>query len=143
MARPRTPTEVLELRGAFVEHPERKAERENEPEPTGELGEAPPCLTPFQKTLWNELSQLIPPGVAKNSDRRIFELTVRLMAKVRRGVAKVSEVAQLQTCLSRLAMDPVNRSRVHAGQGKGKQSGGASGAPVNPWAKFGTRTGQA
>jgi hypothetical protein len=38
MARPRTPTNVLEIRGAFKKHPERKRE---DPEPAGELGEPP------------------------------------------------------------------------------------------------------
>jgi hypothetical protein len=46
MSRPRTPTAVLELRGAFKEHPERARERAGEPRPTEPLGEPPKRLKP-------------------------------------------------------------------------------------------------
>src|SRR6185437_12718178 len=106
MPRPRTPTSILEARGAYVNHPERRADRVNEPQPSGPLGDPPACLTPYQKAIWHELVAQIPSGVVGNSDRMHFELTVRLAAKIRRGVAKVSEASLLERCLARLGMNP-------------------------------------
>ena len=55
MTRTRTPTAVLELRGAFAKHPERKREREGEPRPTTLLGDPPATLTLGEKAAWQEM----------------------------------------------------------------------------------------
>ena len=112
MPRSRTPTSTLENRGAFLHNPQRREDRAEEPIPTGELGEPPVGLTPYQANIWRELAAIIPPGVAADCDRWLVELAVKLMAKVRRGVARCSEVSQLLTCLSRMGMTPADRSRV-------------------------------
>jgi hypothetical protein len=114
MPRPRTPTSTLENRGAFLHNPQRREDRAGEPVPTKELGPAPATLTPFQAKIWDELATIIPAGVAFDCDRWVIERAVRLMSKVRRGVAKCSEVSQLITCLSRMGMTPADRSRVRS-----------------------------
>ena len=112
MPRPRTPTSILEARGAYVTHPERRAERVNEPQPTAPLGAAPDHLTKEQKKIWRELVRIAPPGVLANCDRWIVERCVQLVAKMRAGNLMALEGSQLITCLSKLGMTPVERSKV-------------------------------
>jgi len=128
MPRPRTPTAILEARGAFIAHPERKTERANEPTPIGDLGRSPKYFTKEEKAIWKELSQIIPPRVAANCDRVLVEIACQLMAKLRARTILVGEQAQLLGCLSKLGMTPADRSRVHAAP-QGKEEN-------DPWAQF-------
>ena len=73
MPKPRVPTAILEARGSFEKHPERKRARAGEPEVTGELGNAPPSLDGEEASIWTELTLLLTPGVAGRSDRSAFE----------------------------------------------------------------------
>jgi hypothetical protein len=57
MSRPRTPTAVLELRGAFKAYPERARERAGEPRPTEPLGEPPGRLKSHEKAAWREMAK--------------------------------------------------------------------------------------
>lgn len=52
MARPRTPTNVLKLRGAFKKDPARGREREDEPIVTEPLGEPPEDWNDWQLKAW-------------------------------------------------------------------------------------------
>ena len=81
MGRIPVPTEILDAKGSFLKHPERR--RPNEPQETRPLGNAPKYLTAEQKKLWGEIAHNLPPGVSKISDRFAFEMLVRLMAKER------------------------------------------------------------
>jgi hypothetical protein len=54
MARPRTPTAALELRGAFKNHPSRK-DREFEPVVTTDLPEPPKHLIGASRATWLEM----------------------------------------------------------------------------------------
>jgi len=115
MSRPRTPTGILENRGAYINHPERAQERADEPIPTADLPIEPPAfLSKFQKIVWTEFVRLIPKGVAGDCDLPFIVTAVKLYAKVRRGSFKGTDVSQLLTCLSRLGMTPADRSRVKA-----------------------------
>ena len=114
MARPRTPTAELEARGGFLKHPERKSARAGEPKPTGELGDPPEELNRDEKKVWREVAALIPPGVAKNSDRIAMELIACLLGKFRRNRASVGEINQLLSLLAKMGMTPADRSRVVA-----------------------------
>src|SRR5437667_12195581 len=67
MGRIPVPTEILDTRGAFLKHPERR--RPNEPQETRPLGNAPKYLTAEEKKLWREFGKMVPYGVAKSSDR--------------------------------------------------------------------------
>ncbi len=113
MSRPRTPTGILENKGAFLHDPQRGRDRADEPIPTADLPIEPPeFLSKFQKLVWTEFVALIPKGVAGDCDLPFIVTAVKLYAKVRRGSAKGIDVSQLLVCLSRLGMTPADRSRV-------------------------------
>lgn len=99
----------------------------------GPLGAAPSHLKPAQEEVWNELSAIIPAGVAQASDRWAFELLVCLMAKFRRGAAKASEANQILSQLARFGMTPSDRDRVRPNL---PPQSPTTMAPADPWAKF-------
>jgi phage terminase small subunit len=113
MARPRKPTAELERAGGFDAHPERRRARENEPVPTGPLGDPPEHLTDGQKAIWHELAGQVPEGVLTIADRFLVEIVCRQMAKLRaRKPLKAAEMNQIISCLSRMGLTPADRSRV-------------------------------
>jgi hypothetical protein len=118
MARPRTPTAVLKLRGAFKKDPKRAAARQNEPVPTGPLGEPPTRFDKYEKAAWSELAAIAPPGVLSNSHRWLVELACRLKARMdQHGVGgnfglSVGEQAQFKDCLIRMGLTPADSSKV-------------------------------
>lgn len=122
MSRPRTPTAILEQKGAFRKDPQRKEARKSEPRPTGELGDAPEHLSEAQKAIWAELSGICPPKVLTNADRWTVEIAVRLMAKVRDDSITNGQLAQLIVCLSRMGMTPADRSKVGVPQSPEEES---------------------
>ncbi|MDP9267275.1 MAG: P27 family phage terminase small subunit [Acidobacteriota bacterium] len=118
MGRPRKPTEILELNGAFKKDPQRRKGRENEPRPTGPLGDPPESFEKEEKAMWFEISAQIPAGVATNADRISFELMCKIASKVReegiggRHGASVGEVAQLNNLLGSFGLKPADRSKI-------------------------------
>lgn len=118
MGRHRTPTKLLELRGAFKHDPKRASERAGEPQPSGPLGEPPAYFTEELAAIWRELSALAPAGVLTNMDRWLVELAAQLMLKFRTlglipqvGMTG-TELGMLVSCLSRMGMTPADRSKV-------------------------------
>jgi hypothetical protein len=125
MPQPRVPTALLEARGGFLKHPERKRERADEPEPTGCLGTSPSYLGKYEKKVWEELSSKLAPGVAANSDEAAFEVLVCLVARFRKNQKKrlppvVGELAAMNKLFTQFAMTPADRSRVKATTKKAK-----------------------
>ena len=114
MPQPRVPTEILEARGAYVAHPERRAARENEPKPSAPLGDPPKSLDAAHKRLWREIVSEIPDYVVGNCDRKVVEVASRLLYKIRKDTAMVSEQALFLKCLIELGMTPCARSKVKA-----------------------------
>lgn len=114
MGRPRTPTAVLELTGAFKKDPQRRAARTNEPAPEGDLGPPPKHFNADLAAVWKELAATCPAGVLTSADRWLVELACSLMLNFRRskGLVTGKELSQLVTCLSRMGMTPADRSRV-------------------------------
>jgi hypothetical protein len=111
MARPRTPSSVLELRGAYKKDPQRR--RENEPMPTEGVGtftERPTSLP----EIWDEVVSQLVPGVLTVSDRLALELVCRLLAEIRLHPAEISvgKVTTLCNLLGRFGMTPSDRSKV-------------------------------
>jgi phage terminase small subunit len=127
MARPRTPTKLLEQRGAFKHDPQRKERRQAEPKPTGALGEPPEYFTDELHGIWCEMETNCPVGVLTNADRWLVELACQLMLKFRTIglLPKVgmtgAELSQLVICLSRMGMTPADRSRVGVSSEQTKQ----------------------
>jgi phage terminase small subunit len=112
MSKPHTPVAIMEAKGAFIKHPERR--RPHEPRPTGELGNAPSYFTKEEKKVWKELKEMSLPGVLANSDRWAVETACMLMAKQRNREIKTQEVQMLLSVLGKLGMTPADRAKVTA-----------------------------
>jgi hypothetical protein len=114
MAKPRTPSAVLEARGAFAHNPDRKREDFQ----SGDFDPTPPkYFTAKQKAVWKEIVELLPPKVLQATDRLAVELTARLVANFRAmddADVSMAQVAQIRTALATLGMTPADRSRVSA-----------------------------
>ena len=114
--RPRTPTKVLAMRGSFKPHPERKKERENEPQ--GDIISAdtkpPRGFTAKERAVWKEFVSDAPFGMFEKSDLHILTITVRLMTEFN---LKGPDLAQpkmtaLLRGLQQLGKTPIERSKV-------------------------------
>jgi phage terminase small subunit len=111
MGRNKTPTAILEAKGAFLINPQRS--RPNEPKSDRLLGSPPKYLSKEQKKIWKETAKRLPPGVALESDRDAFEMMVRLTHQMRGGLPMMAaERSTLISLWSRFAMTPADRSRV-------------------------------
>lgn len=124
MARPKTPTNVLQLRGAFKKHPERKPAAGTEPELKADIGAPPEYLDSDIKALWHELVGQSCAGVLGDADRCILEIAATLMAEFRRGgrdengrpLFTDARLSRLQAALGQLGMTPADRSKVKVPQ---------------------------
>ncbi len=126
MARPKTPTAVLEMRGAFKAHPGRR--RPDEPKPTGELGEPPPHLDEAAANAWREIAEAAPAGVLTSADRLAVEIAATLMAQFRAGDLLPAGVGHLRGILGRMGLTPADRAGLSIPQPK--PAGG------DKWAQF-------
>jgi hypothetical protein len=128
MGRPRKSTAEHVLSGAFERHPERKAERANEPKPDGPLGEPPACFDPQSRTgqllicIWHELIAQAPAGVLTSADRLWVELACRALHLTRTGCAKSADRNLLLALLGRMGMNPADRSKVNIAPGNAQNS---------------------
>lgn len=113
MARPRKPTNVLELRGAFKQNPDRATARANEPAPEGEIGEPPARLSDFERECWVELVSSAHAGVLCAADRLFVEYGARVLAQLRNQVDIDPKLGiRFETVCARLGMTPSDRSKV-------------------------------
>ena len=126
MARPRKPTAVLELKGAFKKDPSRGAARKNEPVPVGGIGDAPVSLDPSEQGLWVELAFV--GSWLTSGDRLMLEIACRLMVMFREKTLDGGGISKLITALSKLGFTPTDRSKVNAP--------GAKEAEADPFAEF-------
>jgi len=124
MARPRTPTNILEIRGAYDKHPERKKEREFEPIVRTPIGACPEHLSPEIAAAWIEIVRLAPAGVLTSADALAVELAASLFALHRAGKIDSKDRGQLIVLLGKFGMTPSDRSKVQAPKQK----------PDNPFA---------
>lgn len=124
MSRPKTPTNVLKLRGTLPRHKDRRAE----PVPTAELGDPPPHLDAATLAAWREIVEIAPRGVLMNADRLAVELAAGLMAQFRQGDMLPAGIGHLRALLGRLGLTPGDRASL---------SIPLPAAPANdPWAEF-------
>lgn len=116
--RPRKPTKLLELSGAFKHNPDRALDRAEEPRPLGEVGDPPDTLSAGGKKCWVEIVSLLPFGVAFDSDRVALEQYAETLAFCRmkkwrydKGVdSKV--LVRMEAMYARFGMTPADRSRI-------------------------------
>lgn len=112
MPKPRKPTRVLELSGAFKKDPKRALNRVNEPTPAGDIGPAPDNLDSMVSAFYDEIVHECPKGVLKNSDRFAVISAARLMLKESLGTATASEIGHLKQYYQQFGMTPASRSLV-------------------------------
>lgn len=83
MARPRTPSNVLNLRGSFKRNPKRARARANEPHDERAIGKPPRGLTKEVRAAWRELVEASIPGVLRYSDRPAVLAAAQLYARMK------------------------------------------------------------
>ncbi len=125
MGRPRKPTNLLKISGAFGKNPKREAERLlNEPVPEGGIGDPPrEFLRPESEMancyleLWNETISWYPSDWLTRMDRGAIYSIVKLRYKEQRGVLKGGELSSLLSLYSQMCLTQASRSK---GAGKAK-----------------------
>jgi hypothetical protein len=111
MARPRTPTSILDAKGSFLTHKNRQ--RPNEPITDRPIGDPPESFTKEQRKVWRDLVKQSCPGVLMESDRLMFSVLVKLAAKFYANEPMMAaETTQMITLSSKFAMNPADRSKV-------------------------------
>lgn len=111
MARPRTPTALLELRGTFKRNPSRGRDRANEPKPTTALGSPPASFTKDQKAIWADVRAR--GWWLTGPDRYMCEVAVVLMDKHTRRAIDYKEIPHLIAVLSKLGFTPADRAKMN------------------------------
>lgn len=128
MARPKTATSLLEARGAFLLHPERK--RAGEPVVTAPFRPEPPDhLKPDQAACWREVVGMVPAGVLTGADHIIVEIVCCLLTQFRRDPDEflASRLTRLTSEMSKIGLSPSARAGLVV----------APAVPANdPWAEF-------
>lgn len=117
MARPRTASNILELKGAFKHNPQRGKDRAHEPKPNKGIGPPPAKLRKDEKDCWDEIVSIVPAGVLGDCDRAHLELVAKLLALSRRlPIQKMpdAKLARLMAGLGLLGLNPADRSKVRA-----------------------------
>ena len=82
MGQLKVPTNVLDARGAFENHPERRRAREGEVVPEGKIGGVPNTLSKDGKKAWKYLVGQCPKGVLTSADRAAMELVAGAYAQL-------------------------------------------------------------
>jgi hypothetical protein len=111
MGRTRTPTAVLELRGAFKNHPSRQQDREFEPVVTTDLPAPPQCLTSSATATWLEMKSR--GHWLTSADKFLVEIAATLMARYRIDELKSADVSQLIGLLGKIGFSPVERGKMN------------------------------
>ena len=125
MGRPRTPTNVLQLKGAFAKNPARGRERENEMEAVGAVGDPPDWLEESAQVAWRELVAMVPDGCLGRSDAAHLAVVSKLYALVKvtpAGDIPPSVLQPLLAGLGSMGMNPSERSKVKIGKGPAKNA---------------------
>ncbi|WP_440221847.1 hypothetical protein ACQQ2N_12190 [Dokdonella sp. MW10] len=114
MARPRTATNVLELKGAFKKNPKRAKDRKDEPVALGDIGPPPAKLKANVRRCWDEIVGLCHAGTLCPADRLIVEHAARLLAQLRAEgwLVHPTILIRFEASLGKLGLTPADRSKV-------------------------------
>jgi hypothetical protein len=121
MARPRKPTNVLDLSGAYKKNPQRR--RPNEPKPEWGIGKAPRSLTPRQQAIWREIVKHCAPEVLTCQGRFTLEIICMGVDTVRQGTASPADSDRVFKQLGKFGLTPGERSNVLVDRSKSTRSG--------------------
>jgi hypothetical protein len=109
MARPRTPTALLELRGAFKRNPNRKQARQGEPLVTASLPDPPADVTTDVAEVWRQMKTR---GYwLTSADRFLVEIAATLAARFKNGELKHGHVSVMISLLGKLGFSQENAAR--------------------------------
>ncbi|MCW7542004.1 hypothetical protein OOT46_29845 [Aquabacterium sp. A7-Y] len=116
MAKSRTPSNVLALRGAFKKDPARGRARQNEPDSNGDVGEPPASMDEEVKACWREIMSLTHPGVVCKADRLALEMAAHLLHQLRQAnwLMPPGLLTRYETLIGKFGMTPADRSKVSA-----------------------------
>jgi len=118
MARPRIATQIQEAKGAFKHDPQRRSQREGEPEPNGPVGDPPDYFDDELRSIWFEYVMKAHPGVLCLADSIHLEMACVLTRDFRRGELSGAKLSSLRTMLGQMGMNPSERSKVSASKPK-------------------------
>ena len=108
MARLKTPTKILEFKGAYKKDPQRR--REGEPKPTGKVGRAPMHLDKIQQKAWRDIIRQCHPGVITQMDRAALEVAACGLAWLRTVEDfRISDLRGVMFMLGKFGMTPSDR----------------------------------
>jgi hypothetical protein len=111
MARPRKPTAMLELSGAFKRNPSRLRDRKYEPIVSTALPEPPARLSPPATTMWRDIRTH---GYwLTSADKFLVEIAATLMARYRLDDLKSRDVSQLIGLLGKIGFSPKERGSMN------------------------------
>lgn len=120
--RPRTPTAVLDARGAFKKDPQRR--RDGEPVVREPLGAMPDNFDEGQARAWTEITETAPLGVLTEADRLAVEFAATLLAEFRqdRYGFPATKHGTLLKLLGQFGMTPSERSRLSIPKAKEREN---------------------
>lgn len=99
----------------MAKNPGRYANTPDTPLPKGPIGKAPRHLSADEQKVWREITSGAPEGVLGSCDAISVEIAVRLTNRMRTGkFDKQSDFTTLFNILSKLGLNPSDRTRVHA-----------------------------
>jgi hypothetical protein len=111
MARPRKPTALLELRGAFKHDPKRKKARQNAPLVTTPLPDPPDHLRPDISTAWRQMK--VRGYWLTSADQFLVEIAATLTARCRLDQLTQGHVSVLIALLGKLGFSPRERGSLN------------------------------
>lgn len=102
---------MLDARGSFKKHPERKRQ---DAETSGPLGAAPDHISDGVLDAWNEITGSAPREVLTGSDRISIELAANLLSQFRIDPTEfpAAKLARLEALLGKFGMTPADRAKV-------------------------------
>jgi hypothetical protein len=111
MSRPRIPTAVLELRGAFRRNPNRLKDRKYEPIVATPLPDPPKYLTKAATAAWHEMESW---GYwLTSADQFLVAIAATLMARYRIDELKSGDVSLLIGLLGKIGFSPKERGALN------------------------------
>lgn len=122
MARPRTPTNLLDARGAFKKDPQRR--RDAEPVVREPIGAPPAELSGEELRWWQEIVTRAPLGVLTMADHVSVLLAAKLLAEAMADFASFNpaKLGRLQSLLGTFGMTPSDRAKLSIPKAKEREN---------------------
>jgi len=109
MARPRTPSKHLKLRGAFAINPSRSRE---DPPGRGPFGMPPAELDELEQKAWFKIESEVPEGLLTGSDRILVEMAACLLAEFWRNRKNLKVIREFRQYIGHLGLSGAARAKL-------------------------------